>query len=136
MLTDLSPRDVDPRLILRNLRNLVYYAHPLSLYGTPIEKRDVTMLVSMGFDVINPNCQTFEEGYKREGMEYFRKFVEKANVLAFRAFPDGSIPAGIAQEIQMAEAAKIPVFELPCGIKRRALSVEATREYLQDVGKR
>jgi len=116
---------------------VIYYAHPLSLYNKPQEARDIALLESLGFTVLNPNAPEHEEGYKRLKMEYFRELVvNRCQALAFRAFPDGSIPAGIAKEVAMAQEAKYPIFELPCGILRRSLSVEQTREVLSEIGSR
>lgn len=69
-------------------------------------------------------------------MEVFREAVSACDVLAFRAFPDGSIPAGVAKEIKWAKEMGKPVFELPSCIERRVLSVDATREVIVESGKR
>ena len=33
----------------------VYYAHPMAIYGTPQEDRDIETLENLGFTVVNPN---------------------------------------------------------------------------------
>ena len=114
----------------------VYYAHCVSIYGTPQERRDLGILERMGFDVANPNCQECTDGYKSEGMEFFRTFAENCDALAFAALPDGRIPAGVAKEIEMFREHGKPVVELPRGIHSRVMSVEETREYLHEVGQR
>lgn len=115
---------------------VVYYAHPLSLYNTPQEARDIAALENMGFTVLNPNEAVHDAGYKVQGMDYFKDIVQRCQGLAFRAFADGSIPAGIVKEIGYAREVGLPVIELPSAITRRALSVEATRETLSELGYR
>jgi hypothetical protein len=114
----------------------VYYAHPITLYDTPQERLDLGALSGLDFDVVNPNSKKHAEGYKAGGMDYFKSIVEGCSALAFRAFPDGSIPAGIFKEIMWAEQEGLIVFELPSGLLRRGLSVEITRETLREGGRR
>jgi hypothetical protein len=118
----------------------------MALYGTPQEVRDVALLEALGFDVDNPNnpvtatrCLSLHESGVDSGaiMErVFKPRAETCDVLVFRALPDGSIPAGVAKEIEWALAAGKPVIELPSGFRRRVLTVEQTREYLAEVGQR
>ena len=112
----------------------VYYAHCMAIYNTEQEKRDVALLEALGYEVANPNCAASNEGYKKEGMAYFQRFANDCDLVAFRANPDGFIPAGVAKEITMFQTLNKPVIELPCGITRRTLSVEATREHLKECG--
>lgn len=114
----------------------VYHARSISIYGTPQDERDRALLGALGFDVVDPNQPSHQEGYAREGMNHFTRTVTECSALAFRAHPDGSIPAGVAKEIATAQDWNIPVIELPHGIQRRALTVEQTREYLCEVGHR
>jgi len=112
----------------------VYYAHCVSIYDTPQEARDIETLKACGFDVVNPNTPECDAGYKARGMEYFKKFAEECDAVAFRSLPDSSIPAGVAREIEMFRAEGKPVLELPSNNVRRVLSVEVTRQYLKEVG--
>lgn len=75
----------------------VYYAHSISIYNTPQEQRDIDLLKSIGFDVVNPNQEIHDKGYKKRGMQYFVDLVNECDLIAFRSHPDGSIPAGIAK---------------------------------------
>lgn len=122
---------------------MVYYAHCLALYGTAQEKRDVELLERLGFTVFNPNNQMVEglvRDAKKNGDDVmeavFKPLAQSAASLVFRALPDGSIPAGVAKEIDWALEAGVPVFELPSAVLSRVLSLEATREYLREVGYR
>jgi hypothetical protein len=126
----------------------VYYAHCLGLYNTPQERRDIDTLLFFDFIVVNPNCAEVQEKCDwikansvqpdpgAEVMEYFKKFALECDAIAFRALPDGSIPAGVAKEIAMFKAEDKPVIELPTAVLKRTLSVESTREYLGEVGYR
>ena len=111
-----------------------YYAHPISLYGSMQEQRDIEALTALGFTVLNPNGAAHDKNYATHGMKYFEDLVSGCQALAFRAFSDGSIPAGIVKEINAAKEHGIPVIELPSALARRSLSVAATREVLRECG--
>lgn len=113
----------------------IYYAHSLNLYDTNQEGRDLHTLNKIG-EVINPNEDEHQIGYKVDGMDYFKELIGKCDLLAFRAHPDGSIPAGIFKEINFAKENFTPILEIPSGITRRELTVGQTREYLKEVGLR
>lgn len=121
----------------------VYYAHCLSLYNTPQEKRDLMAIERLGMQVLNPNSPEVDEAIAALQVSnpdavvldvIFQPLVESCDVLVFRALPDGRI--GVAKEIAWAQAAGIPVVEFPSGVLRRSIDVEETREYLREVGQR
>jgi hypothetical protein len=116
---------------------IIYYAHPLTLYGSKQEGRDMLTLLSLGFTVCNPNDPVHEAAYKKDGekgMAYFASVVRTCDALAFRGLPDGSVPSGVAKEIQWAEDK--PIIELPGRVLRRTLTVALTREALREGGQR
>jgi hypothetical protein len=133
----------------------IYYAHCIALYGTPQEVRDLELLgriftaMDRPFEIVNPNSFNIERLCKdiknkspekdvgQEIMDYvFRPLVKSCHVTAFRALPDGRIPAGVLQEVEWAREVGQPVIELPSGISSRAMTVQETREYLREVGNR
>lgn len=121
----------------------IYYAHCMALYDTAQEVRDVQALEALGFTVCNPNTwehkarvAEMKSAGADDVMPYFCNLVASCGALAFRALPDGSIPSGVAKEIDAARECILPVIELPNAVERRTLSVAATREYLRDVGQR
>lgn len=114
----------------------VYYAHSIALYNTPQEKRDHSTLFELGFTVTCPNTPYSDEGYKREGMEFFKKLIADCDCLAFRANPDMTINAGVAREIEWAQEMGKPVIEIPSMVARRTLTVDATRQLLREWGVR
>lgn len=126
----------------------VYYAHCQAIYSTPQEDRDIETLESLGMQVINP-CAPHIKARILEIRKLipgdagsvimdtvFRPLVERCDALAFRALPDGSIPAGVAQEIAWAVEFALPVIELPSSMTRRTIGVAETREYLREIGQR
>ncbi len=123
-----------------------YYAHCLAIYDTPQEQRDLETLAKLGFEVINPNTPEHTAAAKKirvetesseKVMEYFTDLVENnADIVVFRALPNGQIPAGVFKEVVHARKVGKPVIELPSNILIRQMSVEATREYLQEAGQR
>lgn len=141
-----------------------YYAHCIALYGTPQERRDLKTLEDLGFSVINPNspdieaqCREVREAFKNPVRHYVeRRFLGMADagqavmelvfkplltptnidVIAFRALPDGRIPAGVMKELQWARTNGLPMIELPSNLLGREMTVAHTREYLAEVGER
>lgn len=119
----------------------IYYAHNMALYGTKQEERDIATLQGLGFEVINPGdpaicAEVNLLPTSDERMAFFERYSIECDAIAFRALPDGPIPAGVVKEINWFVALNKPVIELPSGIKRREMSVELTREYLREVGQR
>ena len=114
----------------------IYYAHPISIYDTPQETRDISLLRSLGLEPVNPNQAEWQEEYKRRGMEFFIEKVRECDGLAFRGLMDGSIPAGIKKEIDKAMDLNFPIIELPTAINRRSLTLDETREALLQCGQR
>jgi hypothetical protein len=104
----------------------------------------MAILIQLGFhEIVNPSdfihadevIQMKADGCSgAEIMIYFAEEVTKCDALAFRALPDGAIPAGVAEEIKIALTRGMPVIELPSSVQRRTLSVDLTREYLKESG--
>ena len=125
------------------MKKKVYYAHSMALYNTPQEQRDIQTLLDLGFAVYNPNNPIVAsqcERHKKEDGDYMEKIfgplILDCKALAFRAFGDGKIGAGVMKEIKMADEYGIPIFELPSAISERGLSVAVTRERLSELGQR
>jgi len=117
----------------------IYYAHPISLYNTPQEERDLEFLKFLWPDteVYNPNSEFDYERYKEYGMEWFFERIGDCDLVVFRPFPDGKIGAGVWDEIMFADVnCCIPIMEIPILLESRKLSVDDTREYLKHAGAR
>lgn len=124
----------------------VYYAHFMGIYDTVQEERDIKTLESLGFEVINPNKKEISDKFKlllSQGHEYnysfdlvFNKMVRECEIFAFRATPDNKITSGVVMELVEAKKNNKIIIELPSAISQRSLSVDATKEYLSELGKR
>lgn len=96
----------------------IYYAHPMSWYGTKEEEDDVNSLQLEG-EVVNPNSEPFTDRVRnaqRTGfpvMDIFAKTIrDDCDVLCFRRFNDGALGAGVAREILEAVIWNKPVWEI------------------------
>jgi hypothetical protein len=113
----------------------IYYAHCMSLYGTRQEDRDIALLKSLGFTVVNPSDPKHRAASDGE-MAYYKNLVKGCDALAFRGLSDSMITAGVAGEIQTARDSNKPIIELPSSVLQRYLTVEQTVEYLMESGQR
>lgn len=86
----------------------VYYAHPMSWYGTPEEAADVAFLETQYARVINPSAEHIvrqvDEYIKLHGpgqvMQYFADIIrDDVDEVVFRRFNDGKIGSGVAREV-------------------------------------
>lgn len=119
-----------------------YYAHTMLSYDSKIEKSDIKLLESLGFQVVNPSNPGIKEKLEEytdlwgedQVMNFFEELVREVNIFAFRGFPDGSIPSGIAKELNIARNLTIPIIELPCNLDKRMLTHSSTRTMLNELG--
>lgn len=129
------------------MKKTVYYAHFMGIYNTKQEERDIEALKKMGLKVFNPNVDFIQDEVQawkaKEDFDYTEMFedifirrVKGADMFAFRALPDGRIPAGVAWELREAIKAEKSIIELPACITARSMSVDETREYLMEIGER
>lgn len=116
----------------------VYFAHPITDYGTEREVSAVNVIEGAGWQVENPNQPHHQAGYDAGGMQYFERLSAACDALVFMRFPDGSIGAGVGKEIDAARGAGKPIFELfggrihsVDGTPTPVLSVEDTRATIQ-----
>lgn len=101
---------------------MIYYAHPINLYGSVVEAEDIDRIERhFGHVVLSPHHPEFEIGYMREkrrsgrGMHFFfEQVLPLCDACVFRAFPDGMIGAGVKDEILWFwESLKLlPVYEI------------------------
>jgi len=123
---------------------IAYYAHSMHLYGSKQEDRDVKLLESLGYSVINPGSTEIQveleywmkDNSEKEAMAFFKEYAEECDLLAYRCHVDLKIPSGVMQEIDWAIAYGNPVLELPTITQARRMTLEETREYLKYNGQR
>lgn len=101
-----------------------YYAHPIALHKSDIEKKDLKTLRALGFEVINPSLKK----YSTLQMNDFVKLATSCDLVAFRSFDDGKVGSGMWLEIKAAKEAGIPVIELGSFLDNRVLTRNETRE--------
>lgn len=121
----------------------LYYAHALTTYDTPRESEDLRILAKLGFEVFNPNQESIGKQYaaararteKNENFDafshVFQPLVLACDGVAFRAFGDMRIGAGVATECNWAVMDGRPVIELPTYLRTRFLTVSETRERIR-----
>jgi len=117
-------------------RPVVYYAHCMAYYDTPIEKEDHITLSRMGFDVWCPNRPEVQKAVAdaraagRSGMNLFKDYVLGCDVFAFRAINGREMPAGVQKELDWAKEAGMPIIELPWYTKD-VLTPDQTRAFIR-----
>jgi hypothetical protein len=123
------------------MKTRIYFAHPINTYGTILEDYFIEHFSNENTEIVNPNHPIHQKGYQDEGMEYFKKIVQSCHKLYAFGFPDNTIGAGIAKEMNwMKEIGGLVVF-LPffskwdemvvtCENQFNVLSVEETRKKL------
>lgn len=120
-----------------------YYAHCMLSYNSTVEKQDIELLEKLGFKVSNPNQEKYSKGCKEYAiihgndkvMDYFKEIISyECDIVAFRSLPDGSIPSGVAIEVQHAISIGYPVIEIPCSINKRCQDYSETKQYLTEIG--
>lgn len=142
-------RSIDKKVFEEQYVNLttkrkVYYAHSIHIYNSPQEDRDVKLLESLGFEVLNPNQESLQADYANytksceEGteMKYFDYLINLCDILAYRSHVDLKIPSGVGYEIKYAQEKEKLIFELPTLVSERFLSLDDTRAYLHYNGQR
>lgn len=114
----------------------IYYAHCMSIYNSPQERRDIELIKKLfpNDQIYNPGeDEDAKEGYQKYGMDYFIEIINQCDLLIFRSAPGGKITAGVFEEISYADEHDIPVIELPSFLNRN-MSIGDTRVYLKEIG--
>lgn len=100
----------------------MYYAHPMSWYGTSEEYRDMQAIAANRHEPFNPNRSELDKAVKAEkaagrgGMEPFMKIIkDDMDAIAVRPFKDGRLGAGVAKELFEAIIWSKPVYVLETG---------------------
>lgn len=112
-----------------------YYAHPVCYYDTVIEAYVVGRMKGCDLEVVNPNTPEHQEGYAREGMDYFLKICEECSGCVFQSFTDFTLGAGVAKEVESFLNRDLPVYHIMYGQfitvndldNYKVLSIEETR---------
>src|SRR4051812_20416503 len=91
----------------------IYFAHPTSMYDTPVERQlQQRYLASHPGDVVeNPNQPKHSEGYAAGGMDYFVGLCNQQDGVFFAPFANGKLGAGVAKEVNSFLEREAPVYE-------------------------
>jgi hypothetical protein len=116
----------------------IYFAHPVSVYNTPLEKELIELIQYLfAVEVENPNqlhhqkgYATFKEKYKnhptKSGMTYFYEVVlPSCDSCVCQVYLDGKWGAGVAHEALFFLKKNLPIWIIdPNSKKIRSLSAE------------
>lgn len=94
------------------VRTSYYFAHPTSMYNTPVEKAIEERFRERfpDVEVENPNQPHHSEGYQREGMAYFVDLCDRQDGVFFAPHSNGSLGAGVVKEVQSFLDREAPVY--------------------------
>lgn len=106
----------------------LYFAHPISSYGTPEEAQIIKALQDLGFKVINPNDQIHQDKVKSlqaefnteaapkaaspHIMKYFVEVCDNTQACAILSFPNDKFGAGTVKEAQSFIDRGMPLYEV------------------------
>lgn len=100
---------------------IIYFAHPVNTYGTPLEKEllDALARAFPDCEVLNPNAPEHDKGYREwkertgRGMQYFyREVLPACSSGVFLAFRDGKWPKGVFGEAENLAKRGCPIFQI------------------------
>lgn len=102
----------------------IYYAHPMSWYGTDREKDDLAVIAKstpVGTEIINPNTPDIVDQVKfskdaglsgNDIMVIFLNLVAACDAIAYRTFDDDRMGAGVAAELLHAAVQGKQIFRI------------------------
>jgi hypothetical protein len=93
----------------------VFYSHPMKLYGSAAEKREVALIEKRfaGYDIVNPGALQTRENPRRQA-EYYLELVDSCDCLVFSRHY-GNVTEGVRPEVEHALSKGKPVYELRNG---------------------
>jgi hypothetical protein len=110
-------------------------------YGSSKEKSHIKHLRKLGFHVINPADEYFQdkvEQMRKEGktssqiMDWFVEYVEQnCDHLAFAMTDKGKVSAGVWREIEAMRNKGGFVIQMPDFDKMKVMTIEQTRRYIE-----
>ena len=91
----------------------IYFAHPTSMYDTPVERelQQRYQQFNPAHSVENPNQAKHSEGYAAGGMDYFVGLCNQLDGVFFAPFANGKLGAGVAKEVNSFLEREAPVYE-------------------------
>ncbi len=85
----------------------VFYSHPMKLYGSSAEKREIALIEKrfVGYEVVDPST------LKPRETEYYLELVDSCDCLVFSRHY-GNVTEGVKPEVDRALSKGKPVYEL------------------------
>jgi hypothetical protein len=95
------------------MRTSFYFAHPVTMYDTPVERALEQRFRQQlpGAAVENPNQPHHSEAYKTGGMDYFVRVCDEQDGVFFAPFSEGSLGAGVYKEVESFLRRGAPAFQ-------------------------
>jgi len=100
----------------------IYYAHPITSYGSKQEELDLKYLAEEFPDkvIVNPSSKEVQESFddwKKQNkhehqMRFFKPLVQSASAVFYRKSDQGNITSGVRYEINKAVEAGVETFDL------------------------
>jgi hypothetical protein len=93
----------------------VFYSHPMKLYGSAAERREISLIEKhfAGCEVVDPSAHQSSAVAGRE-TEYYLRLVDSCDCLVFSRF-FGYVTEGVKPEVDHALSNGKPVYELRDG---------------------
>jgi hypothetical protein len=82
----------------------VYFAHPVSDYGSRYEQECLERIKEEfpEANIVNPNSSIYEDNYRCYGMKYFEDLAANCDVVVAAPFRDGHFGMGVWRELDAA----------------------------------
>jgi hypothetical protein len=90
----------------------VFYSHPMKLYGSATERREISLIEKrfVGWEIVDPSTHQRNADPGRE-TEYYLRLVDSCDCLVFSRY-FGNVTEGVKPEVDHALSKGKPVYEL------------------------
>jgi hypothetical protein len=90
----------------------VFYSHPMKLYGSATERREISLIEKrfVGCEIVDPSAHQRNADPGRE-TEYYLRLVDSCDCLVFSRY-FGNVTEGVKPEVDHALSKGKPVYEL------------------------
>lgn len=120
-----------------------YYSHPKTYKNSKESVSDKELLISLGYEVIDPYDPIYTECWQSsESMSFSKVLIDMADIVAFRALSTGKIGAGVGKELRIASEMGKKIMEVPTvtsfeleRLTDRILTIDETVDFFNTVGK-
>lgn len=96
---------------LVGLPSRIYFAHPMTSYGSVSELRSLKLMRTLFDHVVNPSERQYSQ-LCGNNMKEWEKLASQCDGIIFMAFEDGSIGSGVAMEVSKVFSQGKPCFQI------------------------